>query len=291
MMSAPEPINHEPRTIVITGASDGIGAVAARTLHAEGHDVVLVGRSPRKTEELAAELGVPFHLADYAELDQVRRLADELRTAHPRIDVLANNAGGIMGERRVTVDGFEKTFQVNHLAGFLLTGLLLPTLLESRASVIQSASVAAKALSRFDIDDLQNARSYAPHTAYGNGKLANILFTRELHRRYADRGLSSVAFHPGVVRTNFASDTASFLRFMYHTPVLKNLFTITPDKGADQLVWLSRSTPGRDWTPGVYYEKRKVTRSAPEAHDGDLACRLWEESEAMLGIPHDERGR
>lgn len=274
----------DPSTIVITGASDGIGAAAARELHADGDRVVLVGRNPRKTEELAAELGVPFHLADYAELAQVRRLADELVTAYPRIDVLANNAGGIMGDRVVTVDGFEKTFQVNHLAGFLLTHLLLPTLLESRATVIQSASVGAKALSRFDIDDLQNERAYSPNAAYGNGKLANILFTRELHRRYAGQGLSTVAFHPGVVRTNFASDTSSFLRFAYHTPVLKNLLTITPEKGADQLVWLARSTPGRDWTPGEYYEKRKIARSAPEAHDDDLARRLWEMSEVMVGI-------
>ena len=270
------------RTIVITGASDGIGAAAARTLSSAGHDVVIVGRSPDKTAAVATELGVPFHVADYANLSQVRRLADELQQAHPRIDVLANNAGGIMGDRTMTVDGFEKTFQVNHLGGFLLTELLMPTLVASRATVIQTASAAAKLFSRFDIDDLQNERDYSPQKAYGNGKLENILFTRELQRRHGADGISAVAFHPGVVATNFASDTTHLMRFIYHTPVVNRLFTTSPDKGADQLVWLATATPGTDWEPGAYYEKRQVTTSALAAHDDTLAHALWEASEGMV---------
>lgn len=269
------------RTIVITGASDGIGAAAARTLTRAGHDVVIVGRSPEKTAAVAGELGVPFHVADYADLAQVRRLAEELRDAHPRIDVLANNAGGIMGGRTTTRDGFEKTFQVNHLAGFLLTELLMPTLVASRATVIQTASAAARLFGRFDIDDLQNEQAYSPQKAYGNGKLENILFTRELQRRHGADGISAVAFHPGVVATNFASDTTHLMRFVYHTPGLNRLFTTSPDKGADQLVWLAQATPGTDWEPGAYYEKRRITASAPAAHDDTLAGALWEASEEM----------
>ena len=130
-----------PRTIVITGASDGIGAAAARQLQAEGERVVIVGRSAEKTARVADELGAERHVADFADLAQVRALAAELRAQHDRIDVLANNAGGMFAQREVTVDGFEKTFQVNHLAGFLLTNLLRDVLVESRASVIQTASV------------------------------------------------------------------------------------------------------------------------------------------------------
>jgi len=206
------------RTVVITGASDGIGAAAARQLAASGESVVLAGRSAAKTA-VAAGIGAPYHVADYAELGQVRRLAGELAAAYPRIDVLANNAGGIMGAREETVDGFERTLQVNHLAPFLLTGLLMPTLIASSARVIQTASIAAQRFGRLDLDDLGNRRRYSPNTAYGDAKLANILFTRELHRRYAPQGISAVAFHPGVVATSFASETTSWFRWIYRTPV------------------------------------------------------------------------
>jgi NAD(P)-dependent dehydrogenase (short-subunit alcohol dehydrogenase family) len=271
----------EARTIVITGASDGIGAAAARDLAAAGEHVVLVGRSQSKTRAVADELKAPYHLADYTDLDQVRRLAGELRAAYPRIDVLANNAGGIMGKRVVTKDGFEKTFQVNHLAGFLLTTLLMPTLTVSAAMVLQTSSIAAKNASRFNIDDLQNERGYSPERAYGNGKLENILFTKELHRRYHEQGISAAAFHPGVVATNFAKDTTSWWRYAYHTP-LARLTTITAAKGAVGLVWLAEGVSGVTWQSGTYYEKNKPARSAPQADDPGLAKQLWDRSEALL---------
>nr|WP_232416525.1 SDR family NAD(P)-dependent oxidoreductase [Aeromicrobium duanguangcaii]MCD9152959.1 SDR family NAD(P)-dependent oxidoreductase [Aeromicrobium duanguangcaii]UUI69935.1 SDR family NAD(P)-dependent oxidoreductase [Aeromicrobium duanguangcaii] len=272
----------EQKTIVITGASDGIGAAAAQELSDHGHHVVIVGRDPQKTRTVAEELGVPFHLADYADLAQVRRLATELNEAYPRIDVLANNAGALTDHRAITVDGFEKTFQVNHLAGFLLTQLLLPQLIESRATVIQTASIAAKLFSDFDIDDLQNTRHDGGQRAYGNTKLENILFTRELDRRYRDQGISAAAFHPGLVGSNFAHGTKSPLNFVYHTPMVSKLFTISPERGAEQLVWLATSTPGTDWERGQYYEKKKPAKSAPEAHDGEVGRRLWEESMRMV---------
>lgn len=271
------------RTIVITGASDGIGASAARQLAAKGEQVVLVGRSPEKTKGVADELGAPFFLADFAELDQVRRLAADLADAHPRIDVLANNAGGILGPRTLTLDGFEKTFQVNHLAPFLLTHLLLPVLQESRASVLQTSSVASRVFASWDPADLQLESGYSPQRAYGNGKLANILFTHELQRRHGGDGISAAAFHPGVVGSNFGSESTRGMRFLYHTPVLNRLVTISPDRGADQLVWLAEGTPGRDWQPGAYYVKRKATASRV-GDDPDLARRLWEDSLELLGV-------
>lgn len=271
------------RTIVITGASDGIGAAAARRLHAAGHEVVVVGRSAQKTRALATELGAPSFLADFADLADVRALAAALGAAYPRIDVLANNAGGIFGDRTRTVDGFEKTLQVNHLAPFLLTNLLMPSLVASGASVINTSSVAARLFSHIDLDDLDNDRKYSPNKAYGDAKLANILFTGELDRRFRDQGLSSAAFHPGIVRTNFASDTTSLMRIVYQSPLARIAGFVGPEKGAEQLVWLAEGAPGRDWTSGAYYEKHRVARTSPQAGDADLAARLWERSAEFVG--------
>ena len=270
------------KTIVITGASDGIGAAAPRRLHRDGHTVVLVGRSAEKTRAIADDLGAPYFLADFADLSQVRALAAALLAEYRSIDVLANNAGGIMGERAVTVDGYEQTFQVNHLAPFLLTNLLLPALTAGGATVVQTASLAARAFSRFDITDLQNAKQYAPQRAYGNAKLANILFTTELQRRYGDQGISAVAFHPGVVASGFASDTTHIMRLIYHSP-LKRLFTISAEKGADQLVWIAEGEPGSTFEAGAYYESRAIaTKVSPEVHDPELARELWERSAALV---------
>ena len=272
------------QTIVITGASDGIGAAAARRLSTAGNTVVLVGRSAEKTAAVADELGLKYHVADFAELDQVRRLADELLAEHPTIDVLANNAGGIMGHRQETVDGFELTLQVNHLAPFLLTNLLLPTLVESQAKVIQTASIAARMFGHLDLDDLGLERGYSPDRAYGNGKLANILFTAELDRRYGEQGVAAAAFHPGIVGTNFASDTTHPMRFLYQTPLVKNLFTISPERGARGLVWLAEHEPRTTWPTGEYFQHNRVARSNPQARDAGLARGLWDRSAELLGL-------
>lgn len=269
------------KTIIITGASDGIGAAAARQLAGKGHRVVVVGRSPEKTGLVADGIGAPSHVADFADLEQVRALAEELRTAYPRIDVLANNAGGIF-TRVSTVDGFDKTLQVNHLAPFLLTHLLLDRLLESRAAVIQTSSAAHRAFGRIDLDDLENARGWRPEKAYGDAKLANVLFTKELHRRFGDQGLSAVAFHPGNIATNFANDTSSVMRFAYHSR-LRHLMTGV-DKGGQRLAWLAEGTPGVTWQPGEYYERNRPGKVNPQVRDAALARGLWERSEAMLGL-------
>jgi NAD(P)-dependent dehydrogenase (short-subunit alcohol dehydrogenase family) len=268
----------DARTIVITGASDGIGAAAARALSG-GDTVVIVGRSPEKTKAIAAELDVDCYAADFADLGQVRSLASELRERYPRIDVLANNAGGIMGERELTVDGHEKTFQVNHLAPFLLTTLLMDRLVESAAAVINTSS-AANRFGRIDLDDLDLQKKYSPNRAYGNGKLANILFTRELHRRYHPTGISTAAFHPGVVATSFATGSSSLMRVAY-TGFLSR-FMLTPGRGADTLEWLATTVPGADWVSGEYYEKRAIQKANEQAYDADLARGLWERSAALV---------
>jgi NAD(P)-dependent dehydrogenase (short-subunit alcohol dehydrogenase family) len=271
------------KTIVITGASDGIGAAAARQLHQDGHRVVIVGRSPQKTQAIARELGADHFLADFTRLDDVRTLAADLDRACPRIDVLANNAGGIFGDRTKTADGFENTFQVNHLAPFLLTNLLMDKLLTSRASVIQTSSSGARLFGRLNIDDLDHDRDFTPQLAYGTAKLENILFTRELHARYHPQGLSAAAFNPGAVATSFATDSDSFMRRIY-TSRIGRAFMATPDKGASQMVWLAETSPGTDWESGTYYEKNKpAKRNNPQALDPDLARELWDRSAELLG--------
>lgn len=275
------------RTIIITGASDGIGAAAARRLRGPDVELVLVGRSPSKTAAIAREVGAASHVADFSSLDEVRDLAATLRSDHERIDVLANNAGGIMGERQLTIDGNEKTLQVNHLAPFLLTNLLIDTLVSSRATVVNTSSIAARLFGHIDLTDLDLERHYTANKAYGDGKLANILFTRELDRRYgsasaASPGLRTAAFHPGVVSTSFAADSTSPLRFVYHTP-LKHLVSITPDKGARTLVWLS-TAPESAWESGAFYAKKKVSRTNPQADDAKLASDFWVESARRVGI-------
>lgn len=277
------------KTIVITGASDGIGAAAARKLRADGHTVVLVGRSAQKTQAIAEELGAKYYLADFADLSQVRELADRLQADYPRIDVLANNAGGIFGDRDKTVDGFEKTLQVNHLAPFLLTNLLVETLLASDAVVINTSSVAARIFGNVELDDLNNDTKYSANKAYGDAKLENILFTKELHRRFRSQGLSAVAFHPGNVATNFASDTTSLMRFAYHSQLKRLTGMISPEQGAQNLVWLAEGAPGTDWVCGEYYEKQKIAKTNKQAGDVELARRLWDISADVVGLPAGNR--
>ena len=269
------------KTIVVTGGSDGIGAAAARARVKEGHRVVLVGRNPEKAKRIADELGCPFHLADYAKLSDVVRLAGELN-AYEKIDVLANNAGGAQKERSLTEDGFERTFQINLLAQFLLTRLLIDKLAASNATVIQTASIAANLFGAdFDPADPENEKDYTPFRAYGRAKLGDILFTRELQRRYGDRGICAVAFEPGVVRTNFASESTAFVRFCYHTP-LKYLFTISPERSARRLTRLALGAPGADFAPGEVYSAKKPMKLKFRDPAGSAAASLWSACETRL---------
>lgn len=270
-----------PRTIVITGASDGIGAAAARTLAKAGDQVVVVGRSAEKTKALAGDIGADHYLADFTNLAQVRDLAEKLKANYPRIDVLANNAGGIMGKRTLTVDGNEATFQVNHLAPFLLTTVLMDTLTASNAKVVNTSS-AANSFGKLDLSDLTNEYGYSTNRAYGTGKLANILFTSELHRRFHDQGITTAAFHPGVVRTNFAAESGSPWRHAYTTVL--NRFMLSPDQGADTMLWLINGSAGTDWISGAYYAKRALAKAGPQAYDAELARGLWEKSEELVKV-------
>lgn len=263
------------KTIVITGASAGVGAAAARRLAGEGAKVVVVGRDPRRTNDVADELGAERHVADFTKLSDVHDLADALGKLD-RLDVLANNAGGIFGERVLTEDGFEKTFQVNHLAGFLLTRLLLPKLIASGASVIQTSSVAHYG-GKLDLADLQLERGWSGWRAYNRAKLANVLFTRGLHKHHVLDGVQAAAFHPGVVASSFGNAAGPWTQRFYGSTLGKRVM-ISPEQGADTLVWLAQRTPPRDWASGEFYIKRTMRRPNKQALDAGLVDAFWARS-------------
>ncbi len=266
-------------TIVITGASDGIGAAAARALSSD-HTVVVVGRSPEKTRAIGRELGVEHHACDFASLADVRRLAQDLAAAHPVIDVLANNAGGVLSQRRMTEDGYEATFQTNHLAPTLLTTLLLPNLRAGAGTVIMTASDAAR-LGRLALDDLALTKGWSPMRAYGTAKLANICYARGLQRSEGPSGINAASFHPGVVATSFGTGGPKPVGWIYKTGLAKR-FLLSPEQGADTLVWLARGRPGVDWTPGAYYVERRETTPPAQALDDAFVDRFYDASQLLV---------
>jgi NAD(P)-dependent dehydrogenase (short-subunit alcohol dehydrogenase family) len=218
---------------------------------------------------------VSDHVADLTRMDEVRRLAAEVRERYDRIDVLANNAGAMFTERHVTPDGFERTFALNHLAPFLLTSLLLDRLEGGRVVTTASDAHTGGAL---DFADLQSERSFRPMGTYGTTKLCNILFTRELARRQAGR-LTATCFHPGVVRTGFGKNDGALYRLGL---TLAGPFLRSPGRGARSLVWLARSEAAGRLT-GAYVVDEKPATPSPAAQDDALAAELWRVSAALVG--------
>ncbi|MFJ8689264.1 SDR family NAD(P)-dependent oxidoreductase [Micromonospora wenchangensis] len=265
------------RTVVVTGASSGIGLAAAVALARRGDRVALVGRDPARLQaagdrvrEASGERPELFR-ADFAVLDDVRGLAERLRAAYDRIDVLANNAGAIVLEPLTTVDGFELTIQANHLAPFLLSNLLVDRV----GRLVVTASGAHRS-GTLDPDDLNAAlRRYRPMRAYGTSKQANILFAAEAARRWPD--VPAYSFHPGVVRTRFGADSRLVALGMRVMPFR------SPEKGAETLVWLANQ-PASRLVDGGYYADRRLRRPWPRAADQALAARLWTASTTAVGI-------
>jgi NAD(P)-dependent dehydrogenase (short-subunit alcohol dehydrogenase family) len=269
------------RTIVLTGASDGIGAAAAAMLVSRPDTkVVLVGRSPEKIKAVGERLGVEYHACDYTKLSEVRALAATLAEKHPVIDVLANNAGGVFAPRTVTGDGYETTLQVNHLAGLLLTELLLDPLRAGEGTVIFTASMAAFQGS-IDLTDLGKQKGWTSFGAYGAGKLANVITARAMQRAYGTEGLNFASFHPGVVATSFGSTAGGIVRWLYKSGLGKRVRR-TPEAGADTLVWLATTKPGVDWRSGGYYTDRKLTEPPKQAKDDAFGDRFLEASDLLL---------
>lgn len=267
------------RTIVLTGASSGIGASAAATLAEQGWAVAVVGRNPERTRAVAESIGGTAFLADYDRLDDVRSLAQSLDERYERIDVLANNAGGLIHEKGLSADGFERTIQHNHLAPFLLTNLLLPKLLASSARVIGTASV-ANTFGALRIDDLQwQKRGWrGGWQAYGASKVATIVFTRELALR---TGLEAYSFHPGYVATSFGSESPA-VRF--GNWLTGGRLSITPSEGAAPLVHLA-TLDTVDAPSGTYFDRlAPFGRTHKTADEPEIGAALWELSAELTGL-------
>jgi NAD(P)-dependent dehydrogenase (short-subunit alcohol dehydrogenase family) len=273
------------RTVVVTGASSGVGAAAARRFGELGATVAVVGRSPDKTTAVAAQAGGRAHLVDFSSLDDVRRLAAELLESYDRIDVLANNAGAIFASHGTSADGHELTFQVNHLAPFLLTNLLLERLIASPdgARIVNTGSSTYRK-ARLDLDDLDGTKSrYRGMQAYGASKLATILFTRELAERLDGTGVTAAAFHPGGVATDVARENK--LQRAAMTSWLGKLLLLSPEQGAEPLIHLATTADAAEIN-GAYYHR--LTHEDPkneQARDADLARRLWTRSAELTGVP------
>jgi len=280
------------RTCLVTGATSGIGRVAARELLRLGAEVLVVARDPTRGHATLAELEAArpgrasLLVADLGVQAQVRRLAGEVLERAPRLHVLLNNAGAIHMERGVTPDGLEATFAVNHLGHFLLTRLLEGRLRESApARVVNVASAAHQGVAGIPWDDLMGERQYAGFQAYAQSKLANILFTVELARRLEGSGVTANALHPGVVRTGFGHNNRGWLR--WGVKIAGPLF-LTPERGAETAVWLCTS-PEVEGMTGGYFARRRPVRPSAAARDALAARRLWEISERLtgLGTPND----
>jgi NAD(P)-dependent dehydrogenase (short-subunit alcohol dehydrogenase family) len=269
-------------TVVLTGATRGIGHAAAVELARRGAELAVIGRDAtrvRATADEARSSGddapVHEHVADLARMDDVRRLAAKVLDAYPRIDVLVNNAGAMFTSRHVTPDGFEQTFALNHLAPFLLTNLLLERLTASDARVVTTASDAHKG-AVLDLDDLQSERGrFRPGRVYGNSKLCNVLFTRELQRR--NPAITANCLHPGVIRTGFGKNDGALARVGL---TLAGPFLRSPKAGARPLVWLALD-PGAGELRGQYVEKGRPAPPSVQAQDDRLAAELWERSEEL----------
>ncbi|WP_374945743.1 SDR family NAD(P)-dependent oxidoreductase [Agreia sp.] len=273
-------------TAVFTGASSGIGRAAAEELGRRGARVAVVGRNADRTRAVAASIeNADAFVADFASLSDVRRVADELLDRFERIDVLANNAGGLVSHREQTVDGHESTFQVNHLAPFLLTTLLLPRFRKTAAAghsvtVVSTASVAAR-WGRLRLNDLDSrGRPWlGGWQAYGSAKTAVILTTRELARRTEGSGITAYAFHPGFVTTSFGA--GSWMLRLGNALGFGGL-GITPEAGAAPLVELA-SAAEPSAPSGTYFDGLVPHgRTSRAARDDSVATRLWGVSESLI---------
>lgn len=275
----------EGGTVVVTGASSGIGAAAAVELGRLGARVVPVARDEGRLSKVAQQIEkaggrgpVEPLRADFASLDEVRQLAFDLLERYERIDVLVNNAGVVMGRRELSRDGHEMTFAVNHLAPFLLTNLLVDRLRASAPARVVTTASHAHQSGLIDFDDLELERDWSAWRAYASSKLANVLFTRALARRLQGTGVVANCLHPGFVRTRLVRSGVLSLGWAAVRP-----FARSPRRGADTLVYLAASPEAAD-VSGRYFVDRRPAPLRGQAADDEAAEHLWEVSEELVGL-------
>jgi len=274
------------KIVLLTGATSGIGRETALGLAAKGATLVLVGRSREKLDRTISEITsrtgnqqIDSLICDLTSMESVRRLAQDFKAKYQRLDVLINNAGEIVGERRTTVDGHEYTLALDYLSHFLLTSLLLDIIKASAPSRIINVSSSAHMYGHINFDDLMGARKYGAMRAYGQAKLANLIFTYELARRLAGTGVTANALNPGLVRTNFGMG----IKGRWRIPLLlKQRLSMSARKGAETSIYLA-SSPDVAGVSGMYFAKKKEKRSSKESYDESVAKRLWSESARLTG--------
>ena len=281
------------KTVLVTGATGGIGRAAAIRLASLGARVGITGRDRARADAAAAAIShasggsaVDVFVADMSSQVEVRRLAGEVLDTYPRLDVLLNNVGGFWAHRHVTADGLEHTFALNHLAPFLLTNLLLDRLIASAPARIVTVSSGAQSMGKIDFDDLMGEHKYSGQRAYNQSKLANVMFTYEVARRLDGTGVTANALHPGVTRTAFGAEdpTGAMAPFI---AVLRP-FMKSPEQGADTAVYLASSRDIEGVT-GRYFAGRKAKKSNKSSYDTAAAARLWGVSADLVGLTGDGR--
>ncbi len=276
------------KTCLVTGATAGIGRVTALELAHMGATVVVAGRDPAKCALIASDIreesgnpDVEFLVADLSSQEKVRRLANEFREQHQRLDVLVNNAGAIHMSRQKSIDGIEMTFAVNHLSYFLLTNLLLDVLFASApARVVNVASTVHKK-AKIDLFDIHAPRHYLGFRAYSRSKLCNLLFTYELARRLEGTGVTANALHPVLVASNIMTNNGILGRFLN---MLLGIRGISVEAGSLTTVYAA-SSPEMDGVSGKYLDKKMIVRSSARSFDEAQAAALWELSASLTGIP------
>jgi NAD(P)-dependent dehydrogenase (short-subunit alcohol dehydrogenase family) len=274
------------KVCVITGATSGIGRVAAERLAQMGARLVLVARDKARAEAtldrlraIAPVASHRVHLADLSRIAEMKRVAAEIAAAEPRVDLLINNAGALFGARRLTEDGLERSFAVNHLAYFVLAHGLRDRLIAGAPARVVNTASTMHHVAWLDLDDLQYARFYNGVLAYSRSKLANVLFTRELARRWTGTGVTVNCHHPGFVRTRFGNHAGWMAPFV----VLAKAFAIPPAWGARTLIHVATAPEVADVTGG-YFVRCRLIRPSRTAENDEVARRLWDESARIAGI-------
>jgi NAD(P)-dependent dehydrogenase (short-subunit alcohol dehydrogenase family) len=273
------------KTVIITGATSGIGEVAAIRLAQMGARIVFTARDKARGEATMARLRQAgptadhtVHMADLSTLSEMKRVGAIL-AEEPRIDVLINNAGALFNKRQETLDGLEMTFAVNHMAYFVVTNLLLGRL-KAQSRVVTTASNAHRG-AKLNFNDLQSRKTYLGFPVYAKSKLCNILFNRELAHRLAGSGITANALHPGFVATRFGDNSGGVMRTLLR--VAKPIGAISPEEGAKTIIYLA-SSPEVAEISGEYFYECRVTTPTAEARNDEDARRLWEISERIAGI-------
>ncbi|MGD0142357.1 MAG: SDR family oxidoreductase [Rhizomicrobium sp.] len=272
-------------TVVVTGATSGIGEVAADRLAAKGARIVFIARDRARGEETLKHLRAiapgQAHAAYYADLSRIsemKRVSAEIAAAEPRIDVLINNAGALFNTRKLSADGLEMTFAVNHMAYFVVTNLLRQRMGQG-ARIVSTSSDAHKG-AKLNFDDLQSEHGYSGFGAYGRSKLCNILFTRELARGLKGTGVTANCLHPGFVATRFGDKSGGIVSFAVRAA---KSFALTPEQGAETIVYLASSPDVADVSGGYFYKSKIATPTKEAQNDAD-AKKLWDASAKISGV-------